>query len=106
MSRTLNLSDEEYARLEQAAQQQGSTIAELVRTWIDSMSAAQSEQNIREAQARWTPLGDSVVLPSEEELREHPLLRAVSVVHSGVPGWAGRHDELIIEEALDLHADE
>ena len=31
MSRVLELSDEEYARLEQAAQQQGSTIAELVR---------------------------------------------------------------------------
>lgn len=106
MSRTLNLSDEEYAQLEQAAQKQGSTIAELVRAWIDSMSSDQANRHIRDAQARWATMGASVVPPAEEELRAHPLLRAAGIVHSGAPGWADRHDELIAEEALDSHADE
>jgi hypothetical protein len=106
MSRTLNLSDEEYAQLERAARQQGSTIAELVRAWIDSMSPAQADQGISDVQARWENLGEAVVAPTEEELRAHPLLRAAGIVHSGAPGWSDRHDELIAEEALDSHADE
>ncbi len=58
MSRALELSDEEYTRLEQAARQRGSTIDELVRSWIDGMSAFPSDQKVREAQARWAALGD------------------------------------------------
>jgi hypothetical protein len=106
MSRALELSDEEYARLEQAAQQQGSTIAELVRAWIESMSIGSSEQDIQEALARWAALGESAVWPTQDELRAHPLLRAVGIISSGAPGWADRHDDIIAEEALDSHANE
>jgi hypothetical protein len=106
MSRALELSDEEYARLEQAAQQQGSTIADLVRAWIESMSIGSSEQDIQEALARWAALGESVVRPTQDELRAHPLLRAVGIISSGAPGWADRHDDIIAEEALDSHANE
>ncbi len=106
MSRALELSDEEYARLEQAAQQQGSTITELVRAWIESMSVDSSEQSIQEALAHWATIGESTVRPTQDELRAHPLLRAVGIISSGAPGWADRHDDIIAEEALDSHADE
>lgn len=106
MSRALELSDEEYARLEQAAQQQGSTIAELVRAWIESMSSSSSEQSVQEALARWATISESAVRPTQDELRAHPLLRAVGILSSGAPGWADHHDEIIAEEALDAHADE
>jgi len=106
MIRALELSDEEYARLEQAAQQQGSTIADLVRAWIESMSIGSSEQDIQEALARWAALGESAVRPTQDELRAHPLLRAVGILSSGAPGWADRHDDIIAEEALDSHANE
>ena len=106
MSRALELSDEEYVRLEQAAQQQGSTIADLVRAWIESMSIGSSEQDIQEALARWAALGESAVRPTQDELRAHPLLRAVGILSSGAPGWADRHDDIIAEEALDSHANE
>jgi len=106
MSRVLELSDEEYARLEQAAQQQGSTIAELVRAWIESMSIGSSEQDIQKALARWAAVGDSAVWPTQDELRAHPLLRAVGILSSGAPGWADQHDEIIAEEAPDSHANE
>ena len=106
MSRALELSDEEYARLEQAAQQQGSTIAELVRAWIESMSANSSEQSVQEALARWATIGESAVRPTQDELRAHPLLRAVGIISSGTSGLSDQHDEIIAEEALDSHADE
>jgi hypothetical protein len=106
MSRVLELSDEEYARLEQAAQQQESTIAELVRAWIESMSIGSSEQDIQKALARWAAVGDSAVWPTQDELRAHPLLRAVGILSSGAPGWADQHDEIIAEEAPDSHANE
>ena len=106
MSRVLELSDEEYARLEKAAQQQGSTIAELVRAWIESMSIGSSEQDIQKALARWAALGEPSVRPTQDELRAHPLLRAVGILSSGAPGWADQHDDILADEALDSHADE
>ena len=106
MSRALELSDEEYARLEQAARQQGSTIDELVRSWIDGMSAFPSDQKVREAQARWAALGESIVQPTPDELRTHPLLRVSGVFNSDSPGLADLHDEIIAEEALDHHTND
>ena len=52
MSRVLELSDKEYARLKQAVHEHESTIAELVHRWISSMAAVQSEQSIIKAQER------------------------------------------------------
>ncbi len=52
MSQTLELSEEEYARLEQVAREQGNTISALVQAWISSMGQTPSEQRIHEAQAR------------------------------------------------------
>lgn len=106
MSRVLELSDEEYARLEQAAREHGSTIAELVHRWISSMAAAPSEQSIVEAQKRWAVLSASVEQPTQDELRAHPLLRASGIFQSGDPDLAARHDDIIAEEALDSHTDE
>src|SRR6185437_17159054 len=105
MSRVLELSDEEYARLEQLAREQGSTISELVRTWISGMSTTPSEQSIHEAQAHWAASGASTQ-PTEDELRAHPILRASSILKSGRAGWVANHDAIIAEEALDAHADE
>ena len=104
MSRVLELSDEEYTRLEQAARQRGSTIDELVRSWINGMSAFPSDRKVREAQARWAALGESVAQPTLDELRAHPLLRVAGVFNSGSPGLADLHDEIIAEEALNLIA--
>jgi hypothetical protein len=106
MSQVLQLSDDEYARLEQAARERGSTVAELVHAWIDSMSATLSETSIREAQARWSTLGASVAQPTDDELRAHPLLRASGILQSGRPGEIANHDQIIAEEALDSHANE
>jgi hypothetical protein len=106
MSRVLELSDEEYARLEQAAREHGSTIAELVHRWISGMAAAPSEQSIVEAQKRWAMLNSFVAQPTQDELRAHPLLRASGIFQSSDPDLAARHDDIIAEEALDSHADE
>jgi hypothetical protein len=106
MSRVLELSDDEYTRLEQAARQRGSTIDELVRSWIDGMSAFPSDQKIREAQARWAVWGESIVQPTPDELRAHPLLRVAGVFNSGSSALADLHDEIIAEEALNPHSDE
>lgn len=70
------------------------------------MSIGLSEQDMQKALARWAAVGDSAVRPTQDELRAHPLLRAVGIFSSGVPGWANQHDEIIAEEALDSHADE
>jgi hypothetical protein len=106
MSQALNISDEEYTRLEQAAKQQGSSIADLVHTWIASINNPLSPDEVRAAQARWATLSARVTPPTEQELQAHPLLGAAGLIHSGVIGWADRHDEPLAEEALETHANE
>jgi hypothetical protein len=70
------------------------------------MNMDKSQQNLNELPSRWAELSESIVPPTMEELRAHPLLRAMGVFHSGVTGLAERHDEIIAEDALDSHADE
>ena len=94
MSHVIELSDEQYAALETYAQRQGRSPDELIRAWVASL--------VEQPQADWADEPP----PTEEELREHPILGLAGIFAIGEPGWADRHDEIIAEEALNTHADE
>ncbi|WIG59158.1 MAG: hypothetical protein OJF49_001905 [Ktedonobacterales bacterium] len=106
MSHVFTLTDEEYVQLQQAAQRQERTPEELFREWLRQTLADADPLSLEAARARWAALGPEVTQPTDDELRESPLLRAIGIAASGQPGWADQHDEIIAEEAMDSHADE
>jgi hypothetical protein len=91
MSHVIEIDDEEYARLEQAAQQRGTTAEALLRAWMKSVTTT-GEEELRAARARWAALGPSVGPPTEADLRAHPLLRVIGIGALNEPGWADQHD--------------
>ena len=109
MSHVFTVPDEEYARLERAAEPRGVTVEQLFQAWVGSVTAADEtettdEHRIRAAQQHWAALNPGAAPLTVEELREHPLLQAMGACASGEPDWAERHDELLAEPALDTHA--
>jgi hypothetical protein len=39
-------------------------------------------------------------------VRAHPLLRAAGILNSGEPGWANRHDEIMVKGMMICIGDE
>lgn len=106
MTHRFAIPDEQFARLEQVAEQQGSTASALFQSWVQRVLDDADVASLEAARARWAALGPAVEHPSDEELRTSPLLRSMGIYASGAPGWADQHDEIIASEALNRHADE
>ncbi len=100
------IDDDEYTQLEQVARQQGSTAETLFRAWMKSVTTTEARE-VRSARARWAALSPSVELPTDEDLRTHPLLRVVGIGAMHEPGWADRHDAVFGgAEEREEHDDE
>ena len=79
MSHTFTLTDEQYARLERTAHDQGHSAEELFQAWLNALVLPANEPDIAEARARWAALNLQVQPPTDEELRAHPFLRVVGI---------------------------
>lgn len=101
MGHTLELTEDEYTRLEDYARRMGRTPHELVAEWLASMAMPPATSAPASTEEH-----DEERPPTEEELREHPILRIAGMLSVGMPGWADRHDEAFADDAMDPHADE
>lgn len=101
MGHVLELTDDEYTRLEAYARERGRTPHQLVTEWLASVSAPSESRKPAERAEQ-----EEVPPPTEEELREQPILRVAGMLSVGIPGWADRHDEAFADDAMDPHADE
>lgn len=101
MGHVLELTEDEYTRLEAYARRRGRTPHELVAEWLASVPTPPETPKPTQAAE-----SSEVPPPTEEELREHPILRVAGMLSVGIPGWADRHDEAFADEAMDPHADE
>lgn len=102
MSYVFTVSDDEYARIEAQAQAQGATADALFHGWVNTITASNSsdsspdpdiESELAAAKRRWLASG-SQTIPSDDDLRVHPILRLMGILETNQPGWADQHDEV------------
>jgi hypothetical protein len=94
MAHVFELTDEQYARLEATARERGESPADLFQSWLDSIAA----QATRES--GW---GD-VTPPTEEEIRQRPLLALAGSLTLNDPRLATSFDDVLAEAIADDHA--
>ncbi len=90
MSRTLEISDEQYRLLQSLAQRQGASIKETLDHLLHDTFRDEA------------PTTDQ---PTEQELEQSPLFQIAGIFDDDLPeGWADRHDEIIGDEVVNPHA--
>ena len=101
MGHTLELTEDEYTRLEAYARQCGRTPHELIADWLASVPAqSEAPQAATEAQPSDVPP------PTEEEIRQRPLLALAGSLTLNDPRLATNFDDVLAEAMADDHADE
>jgi len=101
MEHVFQTSDEQYAKLEAYATQQGQTPESLFQEWV-RMITRDTEK--LPAMGRVKSSSQEQV-EREDELLNSPLFQVAGVFAIGEQGWADRHDEYLAETYLDHHAD-
>ena len=106
MGHTFTVSDEQFARLEQFARNQGQSIDDIFQAWVNALDATINATALEAARARWAALGQQIEPPTDEELRAHPLLRVIGIASVNEPGWTGQVDSVFgRDEEFEPHAD-
>lgn len=100
MGHTLELTDDEYTRLDAYARQVGRTPHELVAEWLASMAMppATSAPVPTEEQGE-------VPSPTEEEIARRPLLALAGSLALNDPRLATNFDDVLAEAIADEHAE-
>lgn len=95
MAHTIEVPDEVYDKLLAFARRQQQTPEALFLEWASRVTE-------QPATSEW---GDQPP-PTEEELREHPLLRIAGSLSIGDPRLASEFDDVLAEAIADDHAHE
>ncbi|HEX6797950.1 MAG TPA: hypothetical protein VF116_09590 [Ktedonobacterales bacterium] len=99
MGHVLELTEDEYTRLEAYARRRGRTPHELVAEWLASVSTPSGTSNPAE-QAE----PGEVAPPTEEEIRQRPLLALAGSLTLNDPRLATNFDDVLAEAIADNHA--
>lgn len=99
MGHVLELTEDEYARLEAYALQRGRTPHELVAEWLASVAVPpEMPQPTQETEPSEVPP------PTEEEIRRRPLLALAGSLALNDPRLATNFDDVLAEAIADDHA--
>jgi hypothetical protein len=94
MAHVIEIPDDLYEKLAGYAKQHQQTLEELFLSWARQMTTAQSART-------W----GNEPPPTEEELRNSPLLRIAGSLPIGDPRLQTEFDEVLAEAIADDHAD-
>ena len=103
MGHVLELTEDEYARLEAYAHQRGRTPHELIAEWLASVTAPPAAPE-RAGEAETEP--SEVPPPTEEEIRQRPLLALSGSLALNDPHLATNFDDVLGEAIADDHAND
>lgn len=99
MGHVLELTDDEYTRLDTYARQRGRTPHELIAEWLATVASPPPEvpKPSSEEQSEVPP-------PTEEEIRQRPLLALAGSLALNDPRLATNFDDVLAEAIADDHA--
>lgn len=95
MSHIFRLSDEQYDRLAAYAALHKQTPEKLFQEWVREVTHKTKKSKPLTGKEEY-----------EEDLQNHPLLKAAGMFAVGEPGWADKHDEYLAETYIEDHADD
>lgn len=99
MGHVLELTEDEYTRLEAYARRRGRTPHELVAEWLASVvTPPETPKQAQEAESGEVPS------PTEEEIRQRPLLALAGSLALNDPRLATNFDDVLAEAIADDHA--